>query len=94
MKKIILDENACIGCGACISLDPQHFTFSDEGLSMVTSQNNLDTEDLKNAIESCPTNAITLEKENTENSNCNCESCNCENCDCTEDECHCEGCHK
>ena len=94
MKKIILDENACIGCGACISLDPQHFTFSDEGLSMVTNNSDLESEDLKNAIESCPTNAIILEKENKENPNCNCENCNCENCECTENECHCEGCHE
>lgn len=88
MKNIILNENACIGCGACISLDPLHFTFSDEGLSNVISNENLETEDLKNAIESCPTNAISLE----ENENCNCENCNCNNCECDESECHCEGC--
>jgi ferredoxin len=84
MKKIILDENSCIGCGACISLDAEHFDFSDDGLSTIISNNNLESEELKNAIESCPTNAITLE-----NDECSCENCNCENCDCNENECHC-----
>ncbi len=93
MKKIILDENACIGCGACISLDPEHFNFSDEGLSMVISSNNLDTEELKNAIESCPTNAISIGESEIENEECSCENCNCETCDCAENDCHCEECH-
>ena len=43
LKNIIVDENACIGCGACISIDPEHFTFSDEGLSEVISNENLET---------------------------------------------------
>ena len=50
------------------------------------------TEDVKNAIESCPTNAISIGEENSENEKCNCENCTCEHCECTEDECHCEGC--
>lgn len=79
MSKIKVNEAACIGCGACISLDSEHFTFSDEGLSEVISNDNLNSEDLKTAIESCPTNAISL------------ENCTCENCECN-DECHCENC--
>ena len=94
MKKIILDENSCIGCGACISLDPEHFTFSDDGLSMVISENNLNTEDLKNAVESCPTNAIVIENNSNENNECHCEDCNCDNCECSDSDCHCEGCHQ
>lgn len=94
MKNIIVDENACIGCGACISLDPEHFSFSDEGLSEVISCKNLETEDLKNAIESCPTNAISFgdENANCHCENCSCDNCSCDNCDCNDDECHCEGC--
>lgn len=91
MKNIIVDENACIGCGACISLDPEHFTFSDEGLSAVISNENLETEEVKNAIESCPTNAISLGQENDK---CHCENCNCESCECDENQCHCEGCQE
>ena len=91
MKKIIVDENSCIGCGACISIDPTHFNFSDDGLSDVISNENLDTEDLTNAIESCPTNAISIGEDNH---NCKCSDCSCEVCECTEDACNCEGCQK
>lgn len=92
LKNIIVDENACIGCGACISIDPEHFTFSDEGLSEVISNENLETEDLQNAIESCPTNAICT-NDNANNENCHCENCNCKDCECSEEECNCESCN-
>lgn len=80
MKQIILDENSCIGCGACVSIDPEHFDFNDDGLSSVINNQNLDSEDLKNAIESCPTGAISTTKCNNEN--CKCEKCECEDCKC------------
>ncbi len=60
MKKLIIKDGGCIGCGACVSIDPEHFDFNDEGLAVVISQENLDSENLKTAIESCPTNAILI----------------------------------
>lgn len=84
MKKIIVNEEACIGCGACVNIDQEHFEFNDEGLSHAISQNNLDSEDLASAISSCPTSAISIEE--VEENDCNCESC-----ECTEDN-SC-GCH-
>ncbi len=81
MKKLVVDENSCIGCGACISLDEKHFSFSDDGLSMAISNDDLESSELKSAIECCPTNAIKIEE-----SKCSCDSnsehCDCENCDC------------
>ena len=41
MKKI--EINNCIGCGACIAMDPEHFEF-DDNLSSVKSNDNLDEE--------------------------------------------------
>ena len=58
MKKLYVNEDACIGCGACVSIDSEHFDFNDEGLSNVISNENIESEDVVNAIESCPTNAI------------------------------------
>lgn len=81
MKKIIVNEDACIGCGACISIDPEHFDFNDNGLSHVISNENIDSENVVNAIESCPTGAINY-KNSCENDNCKCENCDCEKCDC------------
>ena len=58
MKKLYVNEDACIGCGACVSIDSEHFDFNDEGLSNVISNENIESEDVVNAIESCPKNAI------------------------------------
>lgn len=79
MKKIKVNEEACIGCGACVAIDPKHFSFNDNGLSEVINQENLEDIELQNAIESCPTAAIVCEEV--------ADNCECENCECTE--CHC-----
>ena len=68
MKKIKVDQVKCIGCGACVGIDPEHFDFDDSGLSSVISQDNLESEDLKQVIDgACPTGAITLEETSEEN---------------------------
>ena len=84
MKKIIVNDEACIGCGACVSIDPEHFEFNDEGLSYATNNENLESADLASAISSCPTGAISIEEDN-----CDCESCECSkdnNCGCHHEE--------
>lgn len=86
MKKLTVNKEACIGCGACVAIDSEHFDFGDDGLSEVINNDNIETDDVKNAISSCPTNAISYEE-----GNCNCEECNCDDCNCG-DECHCENC--
>lgn len=101
MKKINVSEERCIGCGACVAIDPEHFEFNDEGKSTPITNENLESENLVNAIESCPTSAIEMVEE-AEN-NCNCpngseEECTCENCECEEDgtcdnpDCNCNPC--
>ncbi len=60
MKKIVVNDEACIGCGACVGIDSEHFAFNDEGLSHPISQENLESEELANAIDACPTSAISL----------------------------------
>ena len=63
MKKLNVNEN-CIGCGMCAAIDPEHFEIVD-GLSQATNSDNLDSNDLENAISSCPTAAIEIiEEEN------------------------------
>ena len=58
MKKLYVNKEACIGCGVCVATDPEHFDFGDDGFSEVISQDNIDTENVKIAMSSCPTNAI------------------------------------
>lgn len=88
MKKINVNSDACIGCGACVAIDPKHFAFNDEGLSHPINQENLESTDLMSAIDSCPTSAISLEEKD-----CDCEECECEDCNCDDEcECGCENC--
>ena len=62
MKQVVVHDG-CIGCGACAGVDPEHFEINDkEGLSQVISQENLESEALKSAIDSCPVGVISLEE--------------------------------
>lgn len=86
MKKIIVNESACIGCGACVALDSEHFDFNDSGLSHTISNENIENENVQAAIDSCPTSAICImEVAEEENQTCDCSGqCTCgDNCECT-----------
>lgn len=63
MKKLIVDDSVCMGCGMCTALDEEHFEMNDAGLSEVKTQEHLDTPELQNAIDSCPVGAIKLAEE-------------------------------
>jgi len=108
MKKVILNEDRCIGCGACMSVAPDTFTFSDEGRAEMI--NDTVTEAAIEASEMCPVSAITIENyecacgdecECTEENNCGCiNKCNCDdecscgdNCECTTDNKCSENCN-
>lgn len=61
--KVKVNEDACIGCGACAAICDEVFEINDEGISTVrvdeVSENDEDA--CKEAIESCPTGAIEEE---------------------------------
>lgn len=67
MKKLIVDDSVCMGCGMCTALDEEHFEMNDAGLSEVKTQEHLDTPELQNAIDSCPVSAIKLAEEAKDN---------------------------
>ena len=78
MKKLFVNKEACIGCGACVAIDSEHFDFGEDNLSEVISNENIESDLVKNAMASCPTSAISyIEKK---------ECCGC----CKDKEC----CHK
>ncbi|MDK2821407.1 MAG: ferredoxin [Clostridia bacterium] len=58
--KVSVDQDLCISCGACIDLCPSVFGWNDEGLSHVTVEEVPEDaeETAKEAVESCPTDAI------------------------------------
>ena len=70
MERIKVDQDKCIGCGACAAIAGDVFAFNDEGYAETNSNNNtLDNmdENLKNdcidALEGCPVDAIYKEEE-------------------------------
>lgn len=91
MKKLVVSEDTCISCGACMQIDEEHFDFSSKGTSTVKTRENLESEALHQAIDACPVAAIRLEevdeKESTNNESVSTqeetdsddnEGCNCE----------------
>ena len=69
MKKLDVDQVKCIGCGMCAGLDPEHFEIEDSGLSTVISQENIENESVSQAIDGCPTGAISISDYTTPNNN-------------------------
>lgn len=58
--KVTVNKDLCIGCGACAAICEDVFELNDEGLSevIVDKVSEDDEENVKEAIESCPTSAI------------------------------------
>ena len=67
MKKINVNVDKCIGCGACEGFEPEVFELSDDGFATV-KQDDFDKlsddakENVEAAVSSCPTEAISIEE--------------------------------
>ena len=61
MPKIIVNRRLCEGYGVCTSICPQIFKLDAEGKVEVINQD-YQNPDCQRAIDSCPVQAITLEK--------------------------------
>jgi ferredoxin len=61
-KKIIIDEDLCEGCETCVSICPDVFELGENGKARVKNPNALDTCNIEEAIDSCPTGALKLEE--------------------------------
>lgn len=62
---VIVDADACTGCGLCPSLCPEVFQLNDEGIAeVIASPVPADVEDsCRQAAESCPVDAITMQQD-------------------------------
>ena len=58
--KVVVNRDNCIGCGACEVVCGKVFQIDDEGISKVICENfdEVDQNELTEAIEGCPTSAI------------------------------------
>jgi len=54
---IKVDKKKCIGCGACVSICPEVFEIGSDGKAKVKAQKKIPC--VKEAVESCPNNAIS-----------------------------------
>ena len=57
---IKVDQNKCIGCGMCVNMCPKVFKINSAGKSEVISNNDVDC--ARNAANSCPVEAISVEE--------------------------------
>ena len=59
--KVQVDKNLCIGCGACQAFEPSVFEIEDDGRAKAidTEINDDIKENVMDAIEGCPTSAIS-----------------------------------
>lgn len=63
MEKLKVNEEVCIGCGACFSEYQNHLEMNEEGLARVIPEKEEVTEELAEEIVNiCPVGAISSEK--------------------------------
>lgn len=62
LKKIIVDQEACIGCGSCAGVAPEYFKINEEGKSEVIKKyDDADKDKINEAADGCPVQAISIE---------------------------------
>ncbi len=55
--KVVIDAEACIGCGLCVSSAPDAIAFDDNGKATVTGE--VDEAVAEELVASCPVGAIS-----------------------------------
>lgn len=66
MKKVVVNKELCIGCGACQEIAKGIFEIDDDGLAKVVCEKIEEEkeEDVIDAAEGCPTSAIAVKEDN------------------------------
>ena len=63
ITKVWINEDACIGCGICEDTCPEVFELNDVAKVKEKADFNKFEEEIKEAAESCPNEAIQFEEE-------------------------------
>ena len=59
-KKIVIDQELCIGCGACVNLCPDAFELQHDGKSKAIIESGCGNCDCDMVTNSCPVGAIKI----------------------------------
>ncbi|MDP4009431.1 MAG: ferredoxin [Candidatus Shapirobacteria bacterium] len=63
-KKVVVDQDKCIGCNTCPLIDPETFELDQETYkAKVKKQPDTITETIDMSISSCPVGAISIVEE-------------------------------
>lgn len=63
MKKVVIDQNTCIGCGSCSATAPKTFVMDDaSGKAKPIGQLGDDEKTIQEAVDNCPVAAISIEE--------------------------------
>ncbi|MFO7802642.1 MAG: ferredoxin [Desulfovermiculus sp.] len=62
-KKVVLDQEECIGCESCVEICPEVFAFDAETeKAYVIKPEGGPEDDIQEAMDSCPVECITWEE--------------------------------
>jgi ferredoxin len=59
--KAVIDPDTCIGCELCPSIAPDDFKMNDDGIAEPMGDEIQNEDEVSEAIDSCPVDAITRE---------------------------------
>jgi len=59
-KIVIIDEELCIGCGACVSLCPKKILYIDEESGKCKVTDELKCDRLRGCVRVCPVDALKI----------------------------------
>ncbi len=62
MKKPVVDQDSCTGCGLCPDIAPATFELDDDAIAQVIDPPGDDEDTIQEAIDSCPVEAIAWEE--------------------------------
>lgn len=57
---VLVDKEKCIGCGSCVAIAPKTFKMDEDNKTEIINPAGDDAEKIKEAVEACPVDAITL----------------------------------
>jgi ferredoxin len=66
MAKILVDRDICYGAGECVKVAPQAFELDDEGFVSLLDPDSVGAELLRQAVQKCPSGALSLEDDEDE----------------------------